>query len=170
MSITTSSLGFPRIGPRRELKKALERYWSRETGEQALLDDAAALRTATWARQHAAGIAHIPSNDFSLYDHVLDTSAMVGAIPDPYGWSGGPPSLDTYFAMARGTRGRAGGDLVEAGLSTSANAIAACLSGTLNPAQNTGSNRGQNTDQTPDQATAQSTGREPPVGKALGTA
>ena len=111
MSITTSALGFPRIGPRRELKKALERYWSRETGEQALLDDAAALRTATWARQHAAGIAHIPSNDFSLYDHVLDTSAMVGAIPDPYGWSGGPPSLDTYFAMARGTRGRAGGDL-----------------------------------------------------------
>ena len=111
MSITTSALGFPRIGPRRELKKALERYWSRETGEQALLDDAAALRTATWARQHAAGIAHIPSNDFSLYDHVLDTSAMVGAIPDPYGWSGGPPSLETYFAMARGTRGRAGGDL-----------------------------------------------------------
>ena len=111
MSITTSALGFPRIGPRRELKKALERYWSRETGEQALLDDAAALRTATWARQHAAGIAHIPSNDFSLYDHVLDTSAMVGAIPDPYDWSGGPPSLDSYFAMARGTRGRAGGDL-----------------------------------------------------------
>ena len=89
-----------------------------------------------------------------------------------------------YLAMTGGdftntdARRRAGGDLVEAGLSTSANAIAACLSGTLNPAQNTGSNRGQNTDQTPDQATAQTpdqstaqtTGREPPVGKALGTA
>ena len=111
MSITTSSLGFPRIGPRRELKKALESHWAGKTGTQDLLDDAAALRAATWARQHAAGIAHIPSNDFSLYDHVLDTSAMVGAIPDLYDWSGGVPSLDTYFAMARGTRGRAGGDL-----------------------------------------------------------
>ncbi len=111
MSITTSSLGFPRIGPRRELKKALESHWAGKTGTQDLLDDAAALRAAAWARQHAAGIAHIPSNDFSLYDHVLDTSVMVGAIPDLYGWSGGAPSLDTYFAMARGTRGRAGGDL-----------------------------------------------------------
>ena len=111
MSITTSSLGFPRIGPRRELKKALESYWAGKAGAQALRDDAAALRAATWARQHAAGIAHIPSNDFSLYDHVLDTSAMVGAIPDLYDWSGGAPSLDTYFAMARGTRGRARGDL-----------------------------------------------------------
>ena len=111
MSITTSSLGFPRIGPRRELKKALESHWTGRTGTQDLLDDAAALRAATWARQHAAGIAHIPSNDFSLYDHVLDTSAMVGAIPDLYDWSGGAPTLDTYFAMARGTRGRADGDL-----------------------------------------------------------
>ena len=111
MSITTSSLGFPRIGPRRELKKALESHWAGKTGTQDLLDDAAALRAATWARQHAAGIAQIPSNDFSLYDHVLDTSAMVGAIPDLYDWSGGVPSLDTYFAMARGTRGRADGDL-----------------------------------------------------------
>ena len=111
MSITTSSLGFPRIGPRRELKKALESHWTGKTGTQDLLDDAAALRAATWARQHAAGIAHIPSNDFSLYDHVLDTSAMVGAIPDLYDWSGGAPTLDTYFAMARGTRGRADGDL-----------------------------------------------------------
>ena len=111
MSITTSSLGFPRIGPRRELKKALESHWAGKAGSQDLLDDAAALRAATWARQHAVGIAHIPSNDFSLYDHVLDTSAMVGAIPDLYDWSGGAPTLDTYFAMARGTRGRAGGDL-----------------------------------------------------------
>ena len=111
MSITTSSLGFPRIGPRRELKQALERHWAGEADAQSLLEDAAALRAATWARQHSASIAHIPSNDFSLYDHVLDTSVMVGAIPELYGWTGGPPSLDTYFAMARGTRGRSGGDL-----------------------------------------------------------
>ncbi len=111
MSIIVSSLGFPRIGPGRELKMALERFWSGRADEQALLKDAAALRATNWARQQAAGIAHIPSNDFSLYDHVLDTSAMVGAIPDRYGWRHGEVSLDTYFAMARGTRGKAGGDL-----------------------------------------------------------
>src|SRR5262249_55043532 len=111
MSIIVSSLGFPRIGPGRDLKMALERFWSGRADEQALLKDAAALRATNWARQQAAGIAHVPSNDFSLYDHVLDTSAMVGAIPDLYGWRRGEVSLDAYFAMARGTRGKAGGDL-----------------------------------------------------------
>ncbi len=48
----------------------------------------------------------IPSNDFSLYDHVLDTSVMVGAIPAIYGWEGGNVSLDTYFAMGRGSTRR----------------------------------------------------------------
>ncbi len=111
MSIITSTLGFPRIGPRRELKATLENYWSGKSTAATLLDDARALRAAAWARQHAAGITHIPSNDFSLYDHILDTSTMVGAIPGLYGWSGGAVSLDSYFAMARGTRGRIGGDL-----------------------------------------------------------
>ncbi|HTT79771.1 MAG TPA: 5-methyltetrahydropteroyltriglutamate--homocysteine S-methyltransferase [Stellaceae bacterium] len=104
MPIATSTLGFPRIGPRRELKTALERFWRGDSTAQALLDDAAALRAAAWARQHGAGMADIPSNDFSLYDHVLDTSVMVGAVPEVYGWTGGEVSLDTYFAMARGTR------------------------------------------------------------------
>jgi 5-methyltetrahydropteroyltriglutamate--homocysteine methyltransferase len=102
VSIIVSTLGFPRIGPRRELKTALERYWAGTYTAQSLLNDAKALRAAAWARQHGAGATHIPSNDFSLYDHVLDTSAMVGAIPDIYGWTGGEVSLDTYFAMARG--------------------------------------------------------------------
>jgi 5-methyltetrahydropteroyltriglutamate--homocysteine methyltransferase len=104
MSIIVSTLGFPRIGPRRELKTALERYWAGNAHAQSLLDDAAALRAATWARQHGAGVTRIPTNDFSLYDHVLDTTAMVGAIPDIYGWTGGEVSLDTYFAMARGSQ------------------------------------------------------------------
>ena len=89
MSTIVSALGFPRIGPRRELKTALENYWSGKTDAAVLLRDAAALRVATWARQHALGVSHIPSNDFSLYDHVLDTSVMVGAIPRAYGWTGG---------------------------------------------------------------------------------
>ncbi|BBK41518.1 5-methyltetrahydropteroyltriglutamate--homocysteine methyltransferase [Allostella vacuolata] len=111
MSIVTSTLGFPRIGPRRELKKALEDHWAGRRDAAGLLADAAALRTAAWSRQRKAGIGHLPSNDFSLYDHVLDTSVMVGAVPALYGWNGGTVPLETYFAMARGTRGRSSGDL-----------------------------------------------------------
>jgi 5-methyltetrahydropteroyltriglutamate--homocysteine methyltransferase len=102
MSITIASLGFPRIGPRRELKKSLEAYWGGKITEEQLRSDASALRMKNWARQRDLGVTHIPSNDFSLYDHVLDTSAMVGAVPPAYGWTGGDVTLDTYFAMARG--------------------------------------------------------------------
>ncbi|MBX3142794.1 MAG: 5-methyltetrahydropteroyltriglutamate--homocysteine S-methyltransferase [Trueperaceae bacterium] len=111
MSITVSNLGFPRIGRRRELKRALEGYWSGKHGADELMSAAAALRAANWREQAAAGVRVIPSNDFSLYDQMLDTSAMVGAVPQIYGWRGGSVDLDTYFAMARGTRGRQGGDL-----------------------------------------------------------
>ncbi len=106
-SLPVATLGAPRIGPRRELKIALENFWSGKSDEKALLETAAALRVANWARQHALGVTIIPSNDFSLYDQVLDTSVMVGAIPDIYGWKGGKVSLATYFAMARGSQGEA---------------------------------------------------------------
>ncbi len=106
-SLPIATLGTPRIGPRRELKAALESCWSGKSAEAALLEAAAGLRAANWARQKAKGITVIPSNDFSLYDQVLDTSAMVGAIPAIYGWKGGPVPLSTYFAMARGTQGDA---------------------------------------------------------------
>jgi 5-methyltetrahydropteroyltriglutamate--homocysteine methyltransferase len=104
-SVAISTLGFPRIGPRRELKTALENFWSGKSDQQTLLGEAARLRAQTWALQQKLGVTHIPSNDFSLYDHVLDTSVMVGVIPETYGWSGSEVSLATYFAMARGTRG-----------------------------------------------------------------
>ena len=107
MSVTVASLGFPRIGPRRELKTALERYWSGKSDRAALFAAAAELRAKSWARQKELGVDHVPSNDFSFYDHVLDTSAMVGAVPVIYGWTGGPVDLDTYFAMARGAQGEA---------------------------------------------------------------
>jgi 5-methyltetrahydropteroyltriglutamate--homocysteine methyltransferase len=108
MTVTVATLGFPRIGPRRELKFALEKYWSGQTGEADLLETAAALRTAAWARQKALGVDWLPSNDFSLYDHVLDTSLMLGAVPERYGVGDGEADLATYFAMARGTRGEVG--------------------------------------------------------------
>ncbi len=100
-----ANLGFPRIGHRRQLKFALEKFWAGEIAEDALLAEAAALRAAHWKLQQGLGISHLPSNDFALYDHVLDTACMLGAIPPGYGWTGGPVSLATYFALARGARG-----------------------------------------------------------------
>ncbi|NGX97293.1 MAG: 5-methyltetrahydropteroyltriglutamate--homocysteine S-methyltransferase, partial [Candidatus Afipia apatlaquensis] len=88
-SIPVATLGTPRIGPRRELKTALENYWSGRIDEASLLKTAAQLRADNWARQKARGVTVIPSNDFSFYDQVLDTSVMVGAIPDVYNWTGG---------------------------------------------------------------------------------
>jgi len=105
MTVTVATLGFPRIGPRRELKVALESFWSGQSSEAELLEAAAGLRTAAWARQRALGADWLPSNDFSLYDHVLDTSLMLGAIPERYGKAAGDADLATYFAMARGTTG-----------------------------------------------------------------
>jgi 5-methyltetrahydropteroyltriglutamate--homocysteine methyltransferase len=105
MSVQVATLGFPRIGPKRELKTALESYWSGKSDVAALLAAAAELRAKAWARQRDCGADIIPSNDFSLYDQMLDTSVMVGAIAPIYSWTGGPVSLDIYFAMARGAQG-----------------------------------------------------------------
>jgi 5-methyltetrahydropteroyltriglutamate--homocysteine methyltransferase len=102
MTVSAANLGYPRIGPRRELKTATEAYWAGKIDQAALLDTARALRAATWDRQKAAGIDVIPSNDFSFYDQVLDTSVMLGAIPEIYRAIGAADSLDVYFAMARG--------------------------------------------------------------------
>ncbi|WP_439373432.1 5-methyltetrahydropteroyltriglutamate--homocysteine S-methyltransferase [Bradyrhizobium sp. DASA03120] len=104
LSLPVATLGTPRIGPRRELKLTLEGYWAGKIGNSQLLEATAGLRVANWARQNSLGVTVIPSNDFSLYDQVLDTSVMVGAIPEAYGWDGGPVSLKTYFAMARGSQ------------------------------------------------------------------
>ncbi len=103
MKVRTHNLGFPRIGPRRELKKALEAYWSGKGTEAELLATAKAIREQNWHLQKAAGIDLIPSNDFSLYDQVLDTSALVGAVPARFHWQGDTVPLSTYFEMARGT-------------------------------------------------------------------
>ena len=104
MAIATN-LGFPRIGPRRELKRAVEAYWADKVDRDELNRIAASLRRENWDFQRHQGIRHIPSNDFSLYDHVLDTAVMVGAVPERFGHPGGPVDLDLYFAMARGVTG-----------------------------------------------------------------
>ena len=105
MSLTAArNLGFPRMGQQRELKFALERFWSGEMDETTLLEAARELRARHWKLQTDAGISLPPSNDFSLYDHVLDIAVTVGAIPSRFNSVEGPVSLATYFAMARGAK------------------------------------------------------------------
>src|ERR1700733_9405691 len=94
-----TNLGFPRIGLKRELKAALEGFWSGKQTEAQLQQTAKDLRARHWKLQKDAGIDHIPSNDFSLYDYVLDTILMTGATPAAYGTKA---DLQTYFAMVRG--------------------------------------------------------------------
>lgn len=98
------NLGFPRIGLKRELKKSLESYWKGDITRDALLATGKELRARHWKMQKDAGINFIPVNDFSFYDHMLDTACLFGAVPDRYQWDGGNVDLDTYFAMARGTQ------------------------------------------------------------------
>jgi 5-methyltetrahydropteroyltriglutamate--homocysteine methyltransferase len=101
--ILTHNLGYPRMGAVRQLKKSLEAFWKGNETEAELQRTAAVLRRMHWDQQKSAGVDLIPSNDFSFYDHVLDTIAMVGAVPERYGWKGKHVDLPTYFAMARGT-------------------------------------------------------------------
>ena len=93
-------LGYPRIGPRRELKRALEAYWDGRLGRDELDRVGAGLRADTWRRLAALGLGALPSNTFSEYDHVLDTAVLLGAVPERY-----RAAADPYFAMARGADG-----------------------------------------------------------------
>jgi 5-methyltetrahydropteroyltriglutamate--homocysteine methyltransferase len=102
MVALATNLGFPRMGPHRELKRSLESYWSGQTSATELETSAAELRERHWRWQAALGIDHIPSGDFSLYDHVLDTAILVGAVPHRYQVADPGVPLDRYFAMARG--------------------------------------------------------------------
>jgi len=104
LKILSANLGFPRIGSHRELKQALESYWSGASGFEALNRAAQSLRARHWFLQQKAGLDHIPSNDFSFYDQMLDTIAMLGAVPPRFGHDGGTVPLDLYFAMARGRK------------------------------------------------------------------
>jgi len=109
----THNLGHPRIGARRELKKACENYWTGKISQHELLQTAQQLRKTNWKLQKEAGLDLIPVNDFSFYDQVLDMSLMLGAIPPRYQvlQEQGASATDLYFAMARGYQ-KDGQDLV----------------------------------------------------------
>ncbi|MDR6525051.1 5-methyltetrahydropteroyltriglutamate--homocysteine methyltransferase [Chryseobacterium rhizosphaerae] len=101
----THILGYPRIGSKRELKKACEQYWSGKILLEELLTTGRNICNHNWNIQKEAGIDLIPCNDFSYYDQVLDMSLIVGAIPVRYhevALKKNNSELDLYFAMARG--------------------------------------------------------------------
>lgn len=96
------SLGFPRIGRDRELKKAQEAFWKGELNEAGLRDVGRALRKAHWNLQKNAGIDLLPVGDFAWYDQVLTHSLMFGVIPERFRPHDGKATLQTLFSMARG--------------------------------------------------------------------
>ena len=102
--VISSNIGYPRIGEQREWKKALEKFWSGKITENELLKETNAIRLEGLRKQQEKGIDLIPVGDFSLYDHVLDTSIMFGVVPKRFQNNGAKTSLETYFAIARGTK------------------------------------------------------------------
>ena len=103
----TSVIGFPRIGKKRELKFASEKFFKGEISEAELVKTAADIRLYGWQKQREAGIGFIASNDFSFYDNLLDTAFLLNAIPERYKQLN-LSELETYFAVAHGYQGAAG--------------------------------------------------------------
>src|ERR1700742_4246689 len=101
-AFTATVVGSPRIGPKRELKRATEGYWAGRTSRADLENIAATLRRDMWKGLAAAGLDSVPVNTFSYYDQVLDTAVLVGALPARA--AAVPDDLDRYFAAARGNK------------------------------------------------------------------
>jgi 5-methyltetrahydropteroyltriglutamate--homocysteine methyltransferase len=99
---TATVTGSPRIGPKRELKRATESYWKGNTSRADLEKVAATIRHDTWAQLAAAGLDSVPVNTFSYYDQVLDTAVLLGALPERV--QAVSDDLDRYFAAARGSK------------------------------------------------------------------
>ncbi|HEA8088146.1 TPA: 5-methyltetrahydropteroyltriglutamate--homocysteine S-methyltransferase [Campylobacter coli] len=102
-----SIISYPRIGANRELKFAIEKYFKAQSSKEELLETAKNLRARHWKDIQNAGIDFIPSNDFSLYDNVLDTAVLFNIIPKRYKDLNLDP-LDEYFAQSRGYQGKNG--------------------------------------------------------------
>ena len=107
MSKKVSVIGFPRIGNKRQLKFASEKFFKGEISCSELEKSAEEIRAYGWQKQKEAGIDFIPSNDFSFYDNMLDTAYLLSALPERYVNLKLNP-LETYFAAAHGYQGKAG--------------------------------------------------------------
>ncbi|CAK9886401.1 MAG: 5-methyltetrahydropteroyltriglutamate--homocysteine methyltransferase [Candidatus Erwinia impunctatus] len=102
MTILNHTLGFPRVGLRRELKKAQESYWAGKISQEALLEVGKTLRARHWQQQQEAGVDLVPVGDFAWYDHVLATSLLLGNVPARHQNQDGSVDLDTLFRIGRG--------------------------------------------------------------------
>ncbi|MDE1188597.1 MAG: 5-methyltetrahydropteroyltriglutamate--homocysteine S-methyltransferase [Pantoea sp.] len=102
MTILNHTLGFPRIGLRRELKKAQESYWAGNSSQEDLLAVGRELRARHWQQQKEAGVNLLPVGDFAWYDHVLTTSLLLGNVPARHQNKDGSVDLDTLFRLGRG--------------------------------------------------------------------
>ncbi|OEU67684.1 MAG: 5-methyltetrahydropteroyltriglutamate--homocysteine S-methyltransferase [Desulfovibrio sp. S3730MH75] len=109
----THTLGYPRMGSKRELKKKLESYWKGDVLGDDLASTARALRCLHWQTQSEAGVDLIPVGDFSYYDHMLDNAVRFGVIPDRYDVVDNKAGLNDYFVMARGESGEHGTPAME---------------------------------------------------------
>ena len=96
--------GFPRVGAKRELKFAQERYWRGEIAEADLLEIAQKLRELNWQHQANAKADFVAVADFTFYDHILDLQVATGAIPARFGFDSQNLSLAQYFELARGNK------------------------------------------------------------------
>ncbi len=103
--LTTTVPGYPRVATSRVYKSLLERFWSQKTSLEAFEEGVRELRTERLRVQREHGLEWIPSGDFSLYDHVLDTALMLGCVPERFGWSGDAIGPELTFALARGKDG-----------------------------------------------------------------
>lgn len=108
MSVLTSVSGFPRVGRNRELKRVIEAYWKGTASLEEVRKVSAQLRAEHWKLQADAGIDLISSNDFSLYDQVLDTAILLNVIPQRYRRLALDNPEDTLFAIGRGYQGEKG--------------------------------------------------------------
>ncbi|MCE1631364.1 5-methyltetrahydropteroyltriglutamate--homocysteine S-methyltransferase, partial [Enterobacter hormaechei] len=95
MTTINHTLGFPRIGLKRELKKAQENYWAGKISQQELLETGRELRARHWEQQKQAGVDLVPVGDFAWYDHVLTTSLLLGNVPPRHQNPDGTIDLDT---------------------------------------------------------------------------
>ncbi|WP_277977916.1 5-methyltetrahydropteroyltriglutamate--homocysteine S-methyltransferase [Pantoea endophytica] len=102
MTILNHTLGFPRVGLRRELKKAQESYWAGKSSQEELLAVGRELRARHWQQQKEAGVDLLPVGDFAWYDHVLTTSLLLGNVPARHQNQDGSVDLDTLFRLGRG--------------------------------------------------------------------
>lgn len=102
MTILNHTLGFPRVGLRRELKKAQESYWAGNSSQEDLLEVGRELRARHWQQQKEAGVDRVPVGDFAWYDHVLTTSLLLGNVPARHQNADGSVDLDTLFRIGRG--------------------------------------------------------------------